>query len=522
MEVQTLFLINRMVIILAKDNLLRAVVRGERFQSEIKQALKRYPPAEYLPKAARLLGIVVKEINSMLKYPPHFLFQSMEVNCAAHYGAYQDSLDRNHIQKIINIYKNYYDPYSKYLIEEENNIPLFFLNQARQQFLLQRLFGVYDIARGLIIYSIDNPLVKSEKEFQEKFGFKFYDWFILCSTLFVEIEGKKGYPIINGTSLSNSRIRSVPKEAIPTFLDIISSTPKEVKTEYESIRQHISPHFETYITSPFTTKPLIRIDDKNYVVTHKPFILYSMSERLYQVCRDICPEEFGDELGKSFEKYIGRLLSEIDSIQGCWDENELKRFVDGSVCDHLVQTDDYILLIECKATTYSSRLATEIAVKQDNSTTKAAQGLGQLNATARDVSEGKFFPLIGNITDKPILGIVITYGELYFPNSQWYWEDVLKPKLKSSAINEISRLFKHRPQIMSVSNFENLILFSKELKESILKIFDTKLEQDFNKTGDWGAFLPHLVNSDIKEELQLLAATGTNFFDEIAPDKMDT
>ena len=235
---------------------------------------------------------------------------------------------------------------------------------------------------------------------------------------------------------------------------------------------------------------------------HPSLVLRNSGHDLYRLLR-ILPH-FDSEFGNSFERYVGTVVRSIKGTLRCLDKRVLENLSPGKSCDFLLELPDSVLLLEAKAATFTANLLTENAIRGDNSTAKVAKAIEQLYTTAHEIREGTLQTL-GIATTKPIVGIVVTYGDLPLANSRWYFdsfflkraETKLKPPIYPG--NAMARL----PIIMPIHVLELLAATITHLDASPIVLFDEKESRPFLEVGDWNTFLAAKLRESNKKDLML-------------------
>ena len=143
--------------------------------------------------------------------------------------------------------------------------------------------------------------------------------------------------------------------------------------------------------------------------------------------------------------------------------------------------DDAIMLVECKATSYSSTFVSENAVMNDNSTGKIVDGLSQLSNVAKQLDCPGILAHIGEVGDRKLIGLVVTFKHIRFANSSIY-VSIVDPQV------DIAQEFSFRPQVLDCSSLETLVLATCG-GDSISSIFREKLGSKTIVPTEWNQFL---------------------------------
>lgn len=487
--------------------------RAEAFSEELERLTKRYQPRQFAPSVATILHKVLGDQSQWARYPPHTLVNAIEANCAYFRGHRDLQLSQNRFDQIINHYKDYYDPYLKYVIRVEKSADLFALALSREQFDLQRRPNLDDFARTLLLYEVDDPIPGSSSLFKNQRGISVNDWIYMCFAVQSHVMNRPS-PLVKTEDYTDSIVSSIPRESVPAFLEHVSAPPASIGEHFRSERSKYPAHFHIFIKSAFFTNPLIAFEDGQYLVIHPNLIFYHADQGLYDSCFKLNQDVFAEEFGKSFENYIRLILGEFFTEDRIHSESELQPNSAGRTCDFLVDDEDCVILIECKATRHSSDLLTENAILHDNSTGKIADAFEQLHSTAARVANGDFRGLIGE-RERPIVGLVAMYGELYFANSDTYFEKFISEILEQSVLEDWPNPLAHSPQIMRVGTLESFLVFVRERKVSPLKLIEEKLRLSYIQTGDWQSYLGSISQEIQNWSIPILDHTARTYFSDV-------
>lgn len=488
--------------------------RAEAFLERLEGMLRGIPPTVYAPKVSAIMDIVLNDREKLIaKYPPHYLIHSIEANCAYYRSYLNDELDDQKFRKIINHYIKYYDPVAKYFLSEiDDGFYPFLINMARQQFHLQYIHGVNDLGRSIILFC-ESKYPRAEKLIKNKYGLSFKEWLTIGFGIYASTHDKRP-AYISPEYFTNLEPKLADEKSVYALFDILSITVDGVKDNYMRVRQSIgakiASQYDTYIQGVFTEKPMLRMNENQYIVIYKPLLLKRIAEGIFDLCKSEWPGEFGNEFGHNFERYVENLLLEFIPKNQLITESILRRYSDDKVCDFIIINEDSLYLLECKGTEYSSYIATTNAMKQDNSTRKISTGIEQLYSTAKQIRKGVFFNILGDVSNKRIISSVITFKQLYFANIKWYWDKVISSSMDQSRKNSIEKYFDYRPQVLSIGELEQFLLYSINQGKTHFEIFKEKLGQSESTSGDWAIYLK--VD---KERVKLLGASFDRFFEEV-------
>ena len=488
-----------------------SVQQAEQFFEELERLVRRYAPQTFGVTISSLLHRVMRDANQWTYYPPHMLVNAVEANCAYFRGHRDNPVTPDRINEILNHYKAYYDPYLRHVLENRKSLDLLFLAMSRQQFDLQRSPTLSDFARALLLYVTNNPLPRSSVLFENHTGFTFHEWVYMCFAVHAYVMTHPDSPLISPDNFLSSTITSIPMAAVKPFFQRASLSPKAFGQEYRSLRQDYEPYLHTFLKSVFLKHPLIAYDDDNYLVVHPYLILHHADEGLYQNCLSIASKTFYGEFSRSFEKYVGSILADFFPQPSIFPESRIQSLSPGRSCDFLVNHPDCVLLVECKAIRFSSDLFTENAVRQDNSTGKVAKAFGQIYETAKRIANGELGNQLG-YEGKPLVGIVVTYGELYFVNSPFYFETFISKRMDDALLEDWPGELAYSPQVMKIDSLENFLVVTRETGHSPLDLIQTKLSLPYEQTGDWPQYMKANLDKAKDRGIPILQAATDKFF----------
>lgn len=218
-------------------------------------------------------------------------------------------------------------------------------------------------------------------------------------------------------------------------------------------------------------------------------------EGLYRLMRGF--DGFSQEIGDAVESYVERLLTCYDNRVAFFGEQHLKPLASGKSCDFLLELANEIILLETKAVGFTKTVLTENSIKDDTSTRRVAEGVTQIYTTAHNLHAGRFDTL-GIDKSKPLLGIVVTLGDIPLVNSDWYFDTFImtlaNPKLSSPIFPSPNLSLK--PVAMTVRTLEQLVMLCNSLRTSPLKLHAEKGTFPILAVGDWDTYLSHKVRDN--------------------------
>jgi hypothetical protein len=495
---------------MANDPKLKAKVRADTFYSGLERLLKRYDPRDFGPAMASMVFELIDKPNSWRHYPLHYLIHAIEANCAYHKPPRKREFTQRHINQVMNHYHGYYDPYLQYTLQELKSLEFFALAMARQQFPYQETPGMTELARCLLLFVQGDPLHNTGARFVSDYGFTMYDWVYMTSLVRAYVLDKRP-PLTYPANYLDSEIDSIPRSAVSPFLEMSSLSPGEVAAHYHAMRRGFPSYLHIFIPSVFLEYPLIAYDDGAYLAVHPTLLFRHTTNGLYRVCENMDADLFHSEFADSFERYVGKVLSQLANVNRVWTESEVQATSPGAACDYVVDHRDCILLVECKSARYSATLLTENAVAGDNSTGKVAEGFEQIHHTAHRLQAGELEPLLGSLA-KPAYGFVVTFGDLRFANSPWYVQTFVIPRMHLSDHSQWPPPLDTEPQVVSIDTLEDIVIALNLAGLSPPDLIEQKLSQRFNEVGDWPQYLATTYKNGATEwELPLLRSAVDAF-----------
>jgi hypothetical protein len=456
----------------------------------LERKLKRYRPQEYIHWMSKRLAESWDNIEEFTKIPPHRILHSIEANCAYWKEGYDDKVDWNAVAKVMNTtYHDWTDPFLLAAISE--NINRFMLMMTREQIELQKRGSWSYIIRVWRIFVRNPSMQKSNQEFQAKFGLTMDQWIKLCFICWLIAIREEGSSFLI-KNVPDPSTGIGPKE-FDAFLKYSARSPSEIGNHFLQIRKIVPYEFHSLIRSSFLETPIVRFEDETMIVPHTHLLFRHSGEGLYRLSKDL--NAFNDEFGKSFEKYAQMVLGDMTNTQKIITSKQLKKFAKGKSCDFLIEMKDVVILVECKACSFTANQFSDDAIKDNNSTTKVIQGLTQLYATAKDLEDG-LFDQFGVDKNKPTIGIVVTFGEIPSANSDWYFQEFFLKQADNKLPQALypSKQMMRRPVVLDIQALEKLVLHLNACEKGLLHLYDEKMSKNYHAVGDWEVWL------DSKEE----------------------
>lgn len=447
--------------------------------------LKRYQPREYILWMSKHLAEAWGDFNELAKIPPHRIMHSIEANCAYWKKGYADKVNWNTVAKVMNTtYHDWTDPFLLAAIPE--NINRFMLMMYREQIELQKSTSWSYIMRVWRLFVRSPSMRKSNQEFQVEFGLTMDQWVKLCFVCWVIAINKKG----NAFLIKNvpDPVTGIGVNEFDAFLKYSARSPSEIGNHFLQIRKVVPYEFHSLIRSSFLEMPIIRFEDETIIVPHTHLLFRHSGEGLYRLSKDL--NSFSDDFGKSFEKYVQMVINDAKNTQKIITNKQLKKVVKGKICDFLIEMKDVVVLVECKACSFTANQFSDDAIKDNNSTTKVVQGLTQLYSTAKDLEDG-LFDQFGIDKKKPTIGIVITFGEIPSANSDWYFQEFFLKQASDKLPQNLypSKQMTRRPVVLDIQALEKLVAHLNTCEEGLLHLYDEKMGKSYHSVGDWEVWL---------------------------------
>lgn len=498
---------------------LEARAEARRFHEELESLLKRFDPGHFVLGCSEQIGQVL-DGKAMPKYwRPHHLIHAIEAMCAYMRGHRTLQLDRAWLAKVMNFYHDHEDTHIHHVLVVEQDMHLAVHNMASQQFQFQYNPHYRDMARGFAV--LGNGLRVTADRFESKYGLTVNDWFRVTLCCFALLSSKNP-PTVTVDSMQSAVGRGDPPlDATPIlkYLELVSRTMDEVGEQFRAERDELSrPYLHWMIRSGFIERPLLEFETGCYVSPVPSLLFQNATTGLLRMCRPFSPD-FGREIGESFAGYVREILGQLQH-QNITQPDILAGDIQRA-CDFAVETDDAVILIECKAVSETARFTLVNAMRQQNSTSKIHDGADQLYQTATNASP----ELLGfDRAGKPMYGLIVTLGCILFANSPWYRDRILdwgESHFPDSLVRD--------PYVMGVADLELFVLATISEGLTPRQLIEHKEAEDYMSVGDWDVYLPKLMRGRIRSEERLDAAErsmetliratlGDDYYNRFRPD----
>ncbi len=476
----------------------------------LERKLKRHAPRDYITWMSKRLTESWLDDKKFIQIPPHRIIHSIEANCAYWKKGYREPVTWNAVAKIMNTYQSFVDTYQLNTISE--SIERFFLLMYREQIPLQKRASWTHFLRSWILFVRDVSMAESRREFHSHYRITMDQWVKVCFLCWT-ISHKEAGGSFFVKLVENPKIM-ISQETLDNFLKYSARSPEEIGHYFIDMRKNEPYEFHSLIRSCFFETPIVKFSDGSIIVPHTHLLFLHAGEGLYRLAQTL--DVFAAEFSNSFEKYIRRVLDSLKGVTNIIDSKMMESTATGKSCDFLVETTDTVILVECKACSFTANRLTDAAIENNNSTGKVAKGLIQLYTSAKDLENGRLDKFSIN-RNKSTIGIVVTFGEIPSANSEWYFEQFFL-KRADKKLNEViypSKQMIRRPIVIDVSGFERLVVTLNSDKRTLQDLYDKKQEEGYHRTGEWGIWLSSQRESGRLELFQFLQDAETEFLNEL-------
>ncbi len=476
-------------------------VKIQQFYAKIEALLKRHGVYHFVITASGILRRAVNDVTWMKHLPPHRLIHAIEASCAYSRKHNYESIDLNRIGRLMNVYHEYLDPLQQDALGRSFDHFIQLLHREQMELQFPPTHDV--LGRNLSLYAAEGALPRTARAFTDRFGLTPFQWIKLSFLAAVAADKSESGLFELGAILSFEKL-DMPEDAVRAYFRLSSRTPEEIGQRFKEARPPGREYFYSSVRSAFLETPFIKFDEERMLAPQTNLIFRHSGHGLYYRMRKI--DEFEDEIGPGFERYVRRVLEYIESRVAIFDARTLERCSPGRSCDFLVVLSDEILFVECKATWSTARDLTENSLDKDTSNRKIADGIVQIYTTAYDTDSG-MFDALGVPRDKPALGVVVTLGDLVYANTQWFFEKFVlakaQPKLKEPIYP--SAELPNPPIALSIGALERLVVACNSLPTTPTRLFREKEQTAYLLEGDWDQFL----NRQLRESA--IAVTELHF-----------
>jgi hypothetical protein len=476
----------------------------------LKRKLKRHAPRDYIIWMSKRLAESWLDDKKFKQTPPHRIIHSIEANCAYWKKGYREPVTWNAVAGIMNIYHDFVDIYQLNTIPE--SLERFFLLMYREQIPLQKRASWAHFLRSWVLFVQDDSMAESRREFHSHYGITMDQWVKVCFLCWaISFQEAGGSFLVQ--MIENPKI-NISQEMLGNFLKYSARSPEEIGHYFLDMRKNEPHEFHSLIKTCFFETPIVRFSDNSIVVPHTHLLFLHAGEGLYRLAQPL--EVFATEFSDTFERYVRKVLDSLKEVTRIIDSRVMEKTATGKSCDFLVETENTIILVECKACSFTANRLTNTAIENNNSTAKVVKGLVQLYTSAKDLEKGKFEKFHIN-RSKTVIGIIVTFGEIYSANSEWYFENFFLKRADKKLNEEIypSKQMARRPIVIDISGFERLVATLNSDKRTLQELYDKRQADGYHATGDWEIWLVSQGNSEGSELPLFLQDAKTEFLNDL-------
>lgn len=480
---------------MAKTSDVEARCKARRFHNDLEDELKRYEPSSYIRAASTRISDALSDRMSMARWRPHDLIHSIEAMCAYRRGHRSVIADNRALARVMNVYHAHCDPYIHHVLSAEQDLHLAFRTMAVQQFPFQYQGHLRDIARAYSVFG--KGLGRTTAMFAADHGLSLLDWFRVSICCFAFLCDRRP-PVFTLQQLQPAAdwgVPSIGSAAITAFLRANSRTIEATGGQFRQDRDDLArPYLHGMIRSGFLDAPFLEYGPGEYVCPVPGLLFRNAADGVISRCRAYDPT-FGAEAGPAFERYVQAVLAQLPSCTIIRPDEIVGEAQ--QACDFAVETEDSVLLVECKAVSETTRFMLEKSIREQNSTTKVLEAVAQIRNTAELVANSS---LGIDQAGRPLLGLVVTYGEILCANSRWHRERILRWNDSSVTFGLAGA-----PNILSIADLE-LFVLAASTGTTPRQLIERKEAQEYTATGDWSTFLPPLLDSQTEAGSEIDAA----------------
>lgn len=423
--------------------------RSRLFGEQLTRLLKRIQPEAWTMYLVRHMKAVERDQSLLGNAPPHFLRYAIEANMAYHRWAYKEPPTSQTWNKVRSLLVEHEDPYSIYAINKD--IHFLAVLEWRHQLETQGLVSWESI--GLVWHLFtEGGMPELTAQFTDSYGVTPEQWLGTCMLAF----GIADRDPLGRLPLEpfQTYARDTLGAPVDLFLQESAYTPQEIGARFRKVRRDTKPRYHGHIRTIFMERPLIKFSDEHFLAPQASLLFRHAREGLYRLLK---PMPAFDQFGKSIEKQVIELAGEISHVLSLRSEKELVQ--DGvKSCDLLLEFEDCIFLVEAKACVMQCRQLEEHIMLADGSTKAIVDGLEQILATALSLKDGVLDKYVKS-NRKPVYGAVITFGEVPFANSDFYFDNIIMPRARQANSIVVDNLvvFASRPTILSLESYAMLM-----------------------------------------------------------------
>lgn len=457
------------------------------FYDSLEMRCKRFQPAHFIPTVTKLMREQIRK-GKYVYAPVHQVAMMIEAVCAYTRGQNNDQLNWPRYVKIKNIFHDKKEPALHAAIKR--GVDWFIPVMQREQLELQRGQSVYDVSNALDLYTDKNLADEMECELgmlpERWVSVSLAIWSIISKQEIVTIRPVINPEEKNQIALSENELKHV--------LSRLSRSSEEIGRRFKELRQQTAPKFHSHIRSTFVDKPFVSIGD-GYCSPIPGVAFRGMFAELYRVARD-CPS-FDPAFSNAMEHVVEKTLYLIPEANRIWTNKEIEPRSHGRSCDFIVSADGYLLLVECKATSFTRDIVIPKIMENDGSTRKIQSGHIQIHQTCKKYRENGLDGLVQQ-RDVPVIGLVITFGAIPFSNAPWYYDRFIKDRVERKLGDQGHFEFAGRriPFSLSLEMLQVLVVYLRDSGVTLLDAVHDYCSEQYVVTGDWDAYLEKRLDNE--------------------------
>lgn len=466
------------------------------FEDRVKSQVRHLSPESFAVEVARRfrLGQVDKTASS--QHPPHFLVHALEANCAYFQPWTFRPLTDNDFANTINLWHDFNDPVLMWTLKSGTHLFEFVQYMHRTQMELQGEGSHCRFGRAMRMFGDPSEIPRAAAAFAARYGLSTREWI----KLLLVVHARTGEarmkrlppPGIRRQELQFVVDLGIPLKSLDGFLREAARPWAEIGASYRRIRDagKADRRFGPLTWSqrrPILAKYPIMHMARGYLVPAPPLLLRNIGDGLFDRFDAIDNEDVRTDLTRQFERYVEDMIrAHLPKIRLIGASGLERR--DGQSCDFALDLHDVVLLIECKAVMLDRDLVSERAVINSAAIQRLLDGYLQIVRTAERIRNGDYSAEL-LARDKPIVGLVVTLGNVPGADNDAVQDATKKRFQKESVSQEAISCLSHRPQPFDAEAFEYLVLL---LQRGLIKttdLFAGKLAANPWHVGDWQTYL---------------------------------
>ena len=459
------------------------------FYGSLGRLIGRYEPVTWTQHVAHQLRRLRDNPNLMGRVPPHILLRSIEANAAYWRNGNRYEFTPRRFHQVVVLYMDHNDPLLLSFAAKDMTAMLILFH--REQFQLQVQYNIIEAVRIWIMFVENDPLPKTTLQLVERFGITPLQWVQLAYLTFAKAIADENSRL-TFQNLVDTAKQIMPAEVVEKFARRTVWTVEELQKHYIGVRESTPKQFHAFIRSAFLERPGMDFGQGRWIVPDPVLTMNHMGAGLYRMLTEVwkTDHDLRSEFAASFEKYAALILDVCGRKLALHSENAIQKLANGKSCDFILETEDAVVLVECKGVAFQKDLLLAEVMQDDSSTARLIDAGEQLNQTYLDLQAGCFDTLIQN-RSKPVVSLVVTYGTIPYVNSSWYLEKVIRPRAQRENRPLVSPTFglPTRPVVMSVPVLEMFITTINTLGKSPDELVNEQEAHNELSMGEYENFL---------------------------------